>query len=53
MRMHVATKGMLSYVVGAIDRGETMETGRVLTWILKGEPENALAWSWMAACLAH
>ncbi len=50
--MYTTTEEAMSFALGAIDRGETMKAGQALTWILKREPENALAWLWMPACLA-
>lgn len=49
--MFSTTNDALDFALQAIDRGETVEAGRALTWVLKKEPDNTLAWLWMPACL--
>jgi hypothetical protein len=50
--MYTTTEEAMSFALGAIDRGEAREAGEALTWILKREPKNELAWLWMPACLS-
>lgn len=41
----------LDFAVGAIDRGESRKAKQALGWVLQQEPDNGLAWIWMAACV--
>lgn len=41
----------LDFAVGAIDRGQAKQAKAALGWVLQREPDNGLAWIWMAACV--
>jgi Tfp pilus assembly protein PilF len=40
----------LNYAVGAIKRGDARKGRAALGWVLQREPQNIVAWLWMAEC---
>ena len=41
----------ISSAVEAIDRGDLGQGRTTLSWVVREEPDNRLAWVWLAACL--
>lgn len=41
----------LDYAIQAIERGDRQKGHAALSWLLKRQPENTLAWLWMASCV--
>ena len=41
----------IEFAVQAIDRGDYKLGNAALDWVLQKEPDNAVAWLWMACCL--
>jgi Tfp pilus assembly protein PilF len=41
----------LEFAIDAINRGDPVNGKAALTWALHREPNNALAWLWMACCV--
>jgi Tfp pilus assembly protein PilF len=41
----------MEMAIGAIDRGEASKAKQALGWVLQRDPNNGLAWIWMAACV--
>ena len=41
----------MEVAIGAIDRGEASKAKQALGWVLQRDPNNGLAWIWMAACV--
>lgn len=41
----------LQYAIGIINRGDAMKGRAALSWVLKQDPENAVAWLWMSCCV--
>ena len=41
----------IEFAVQAIDRGEDQLGNAALDWVLQREPENPVAWIWMACCV--
>lgn len=39
----------MEMAIGAIDRGEASKAKQALGWVLQRDPNNGLAWIWMAA----
>ena len=40
----------LNIAIEAVNRGEISRGRKALTWILQQDPNNAVAWLWMACC---
>lgn len=41
----------IEFAVQAIDRGDYKLGNAALDWVLKKEPDNPVAWIWMACCV--
>ena len=41
----------LDYAVSAIKRGDPGKGKAALSWVLQREPNNIVAWTWLAECL--
>ena len=41
----------IEFAVQAIDRGDFKLGNAALDWVLQREPDNPIAWLWMACCL--
>ena len=41
----------IEFAVQAIDRGDYKLGNAALDWVLQKEPDNPVAWLWMACCL--
>ena len=41
----------LNFAIEAIDRGNLAAGKKALEWVLQREPENQVAWVWMACCV--
>lgn len=46
-----AVSDAISSAVEAIQRGDLGQGRATLSWVLRQQPENRLAWVWMACCL--
>jgi len=46
-----AIEEAISSAVEAIGRGDLGEGRTTLSWVVKEEPDNRLAWVWLAACM--
>jgi hypothetical protein len=42
----------IEFAVQAIDRGDFKLGNAALDWVLQREPENPIAWLWMACCVS-
>ena len=42
----------LDFAIQAIDRGDLKLGSSALDWVLQREPENPVAWLWMACCVS-
>jgi len=42
----------IEFAVQAIDRGDFKLGNAALDWVLQREPDNPIAWIWMACCVA-
>lgn len=40
----------LQIAIEAVNRGEINRGRKALAWVLKHDPNNAVAWLWMACC---
>jgi Tfp pilus assembly protein PilF len=41
----------LEFAIQAIDRGDVKLGNAALDWVLQREPNNPIAWLWMACCV--
>jgi Tfp pilus assembly protein PilF len=41
----------IEFAVQAIDRGDYQLGNAALDWVIQREPENPVAWIWMACCV--
>jgi Tfp pilus assembly protein PilF len=41
----------ISSAVEAIDRGDLGQGRTTLSWVVREDPDNRLAWVWLAACV--
>jgi hypothetical protein len=41
----------LSSAIDAIQRGDLGEGRATLSWVVREDPDNRLAWVWLAACV--
>jgi hypothetical protein len=41
----------ISSAVDAISRGDLGQGRATLSWVVREEPDNRLAWVWLAACV--
>lgn len=44
-------KEAISSAVDAIQRGDLGQGRATLSWVLREQPDNRLAWLWMACCV--
>lgn len=42
----------IEFAVQAIDKGDFKLGNAALDWVLQREPENPVAWLWMACCVS-
>lgn len=45
------TEEALAYAIDAIERGKLKYGNEALGWVLQREPDNRVAWLWMACTL--
>ena len=45
------TEEALEYAIDAIERGKIKLGNKALGWVLQREPDNRVAWLWMACTL--
>lgn len=48
---HSNVNEAMDLALGALERGEQTKAKQALGWILQKEPDNGLAWIWMAVCV--
>ena len=48
-----STDEAISAAVEAIQRGDLGQGRATLKWVVREEPDNRLAWVWLAACLTE
>jgi Tfp pilus assembly protein PilF len=48
-----AIEEAISSAVEAIQRGDLGKGRATLSWVVREEPDNRLAWVWLAACVTE
>ena len=43
-------KEALNIAIAAVNRGDFLRGREALSWVLQQDPNNAVAWLWMACC---